>query len=212
MKFMFTDGRTPNGVCAIKMFPEHFDSRLESRWAERLPDARYVYLTRRDVLGQAISLSVARQTNSYGDWMPKDREPAYDAGHIRRCLANIIEGEARWRLFFALNGIMPLEMIYEDLVEEPQREIDRIAHFVGVENAIIDWSAFHPNVQRNAVNEELRRRFIADSADLKLLPVLTHSGYYDTHWTDTHEPDPSDGANSQAELPVAGFHLQASSA
>jgi len=185
------------------MFPEHFDHRLDSRWAERIPEVRYVHLVRRDLLGQAISFSLARQTNSYGDWMPRQREPVYDTSHIRRCLENIVEGEARWRLFFALNGIDPLEVVYENLGENPQQEVDRIANHVGVESAAIDWSAFHPKVQRDLVNEEWRRRFIEESANVHCLPALTRSGYYDTHWIEMTELDPNDAANDRADLAEA---------
>ena len=54
IKIMLRAGASPNGVCALKMFPEHFDSTLGSRWAERLPRLKFVQLLRRDLLGQAI--------------------------------------------------------------------------------------------------------------------------------------------------------------
>ena len=137
LAFVLRDGVTPNGVYGLKMFPEHFDTTTESRWTEALPRLHYVDLVRRDLLGQAVSLSIARQTDSYGVWTPECREPVYDRDHIRRCLHFIALGEARWRLFYAANDIRPLQLVYEEVTADPQGAVDNVARLLGVEGARI---------------------------------------------------------------------------
>jgi LPS sulfotransferase NodH len=194
LEIMLRDGVTPNGVCSLKMFPEHFDTRTDSRWAERMPGLKYVHLVRQDLLGQAISLSLARQTDSYAFWMPAQREPIYDREHIRRCMDFIATGDARWRLFFANNQITPLTITYEELAASPQATIDRIAALMNVETATIDQGAFNTTVQRNALNEAWRERFVRDQGDLSSLPALDGVSFHGALWrpenTDAGRPYP----------------------
>jgi len=168
---VLTEGRTPNGVYSLKMFPEHFDQRTKG-WATSLPDLRYVYLAREDIVDQAISLAIARQTGSYMKETPERAEPVYDCDQILNCLRFIAVGEARWRMFFAANAISPLEMSYNQLLHDPQKEISRIAQLVDVEDAIIDSSKFLPTPQTTERNAGWRKRFLEDSTNFWALPSL----------------------------------------
>ncbi len=186
LEYLLRDGCTANGVCALKMFPEHFDRRIKVLWAERLPSLQYVYLIRRDLLGQAISLSLARQTDSYAYGMPERREPVYDREHILKCMDFIATGDARWRLFFAKNGISPLFITYEDLIKAPQEAVDRVAALMGIAHATIDGSDFDITVQRNARSTQWRERFIQEYGDLAFLPKLACVPYEQALWDSSH--------------------------
>lgn len=167
------EGATSNGVYGLKMFTEHFDVTRQTRWCSRLPNLRYVRLERRDILGQAISLSIARQTGSYASWITERMEPVYDRKHVQSCLDFIVTGKARWRLFFAQNAISPLELVYQVVVTNPQRAIDAIGQLVSVSDAVINYEAVDTSPQRGARNELWRDRFIAATADLDVIPPLT---------------------------------------
>jgi LPS sulfotransferase NodH len=182
IEIMLQAGATPNGVCALKMFPEHFDSTPGSRWAERLPRLKYVHLIRRDLLGQAISLSMARQTDSYAHWMPERRPALYSRAHIQRCLDWLATGEARWSLFFAQNGLAPLVVTYEELCENPDAVIGALARHVGVPDAKIGDDPDEPRVQRDGRNDEWRARFVAESGDIGVLPPLTPVTFKEHLW------------------------------
>jgi LPS sulfotransferase NodH len=186
LELLLRDGCTPNGILALKMFPEHFDRRIESYWAKKLPSLQYVYLIRQDLLGQAISLSIARQTDSYAHWAPERREPIYNSNHIRNCMDFIATGDARWRLFFASNGIKPLFITYEDLTKAPQEIVNHVAALMGVESAPIDWSEFNTTVQRNERNAQWRARFIQEEGDLAILPGLVGVPFEDALWPPPH--------------------------
>ena len=174
------EGQTPNGICSLKMFPEHFDTRTESNWAKRLPALHYVYLTREDILGQAISLAIARQTHSYASWTARYHDPIYSTEQIRRCLNFLATGEARWRMFFAMNGISPLKLVYEKMVQVPQETVNAVAELVGLTSTPIDWRNLNVTVQRDGVNSEWRERFMAENGNTATLPALTSAGVYDT--------------------------------
>jgi len=175
-------GATPNGVCALKMFPEHFDATSQARWAERMPNLKFVQLIRRDLLGQAISLSIARQTDSYADWMPEQRPAVYSRAHIARCMDWLAAGDARWSLYFAQNGVTPLIVTYEELCEDPQGVVTAIARHVGLRHATIGSQSAGPRVQRNGRSDEWRARFVAESGDLGVLPGLRGVTYAEHLW------------------------------
>lgn len=170
MRLMLRAGATPNGVCALKMFPHHFDQTLASRWAERMPGLKYVQLIRQDLLGHAISLSIAHQTESYNHLTPERNPPFYSRDHIQHCMSYLAGGRARWSMFFARNGICPLVVTYEALCEDPQAVVDAIAGHVGVAEARIGNLPVEFRVQRSQRTSEWRERFIAESHDLAAMP------------------------------------------
>lgn len=182
IRIMLRDGASPNGICALRMFPEHFDSTRGSRWVERLPGLRFVQLVRHDLLGHAISLSIARQTGSYAHWMPEQRSAIYSRRHIQRCMDWLQTGDARWRLFFARNGIDPLVVVYEDLCRDPQAVVSAIGRHVGAPDATIGKPEVEPRVQRDQRSREWRERFIAESRDPDFLPSPQVISFADHLW------------------------------
>ncbi|MGB8407086.1 MAG: Stf0 family sulfotransferase [Mycobacterium sp.] len=130
------ESMTKNGVSGIKMHYYQFTglpqkmataTGLQERSPARLvsamfPDAKYVWLRRRDKVRQAISLYVASQTNQW--WSIAD--PAHQAvpdesGDVQFDPAAIAEHERLlernddgWQRFFETSGIDPLVIDYED--------------------------------------------------------------------------------------------------
>ena len=181
-QLMLRDGSTPNGVCGLKMFPEHFDTTLSVRWAERMPGLKFIRFIRRDLLGQAISLSIARQTESYAHWLPERRAAVYSRAHIARCMDWLATGDARWDQFFALNGLDPMVVTYEELCADPQGVVSAIGRLVDVPQAPIGTFEREPRIQRDGRSAEWRARFIAESKDLGVLPRLAGVTYAEHMW------------------------------
>ena len=166
--FIRTGGATRNGIYGVKIFPTQFDVVAKSiRWSERLPGLGFVQLTRRDLLGQAISWARALQTGQWQSIVP-GREPAvYDADQIYQCLRAAASDNARWNIFFARNGIEPAAIMYEDLVADPQEAVDRVASLLGLCGvARISPDKVDLAVQRDATTEEWRARFLAERRNL----------------------------------------------
>ena len=165
---------TPNGVYALKLFSPQFELATKLRWAERLPNLHFVYLERADLLGQAISLARALQTGQYKSDQPALGEARYDRRAIEDCLARLAYGRARWQCWFARNGLQPLRLVYEDIVRDPQRGVDRVAAHIGLgAEPRADLAKVDLPVQRDSASGEWRARFVHEAGDL---------GYLDGGW------------------------------
>lgn len=163
-------GTTPNGVYAVKLFASQFatfDRRV--RWTERLPNLRFVYLSRDDLLGQAISWARALQTEQYRSTQRMKRTAVYDAALIRAQLAAIVQERARWEAFFARTGIFPLRITYERFLENPAGHVGLVATLVDVNGAEIDAGKIGLVQQRDGVTEEWRHRFRTEYGDPNLM-------------------------------------------
>jgi trehalose 2-sulfotransferase len=163
-------GCTANGVYGLKMFASGFDRVARTRWNERLPKLRYLHLERRDLLGQAISDVRANQTLQFRSTAEVRRELHYDRDAIATSLIQFAQQHARLSLFFARNGIEPLRLTYENVVAQPQSQIDAIASWLGETGpARIDPARLQLEVQRDDVNRRWRERFLAESHDTRHL-------------------------------------------
>jgi LPS sulfotransferase NodH len=165
---------TPNGVYGLKMFPKFFDHAIDTRWAERLANLSFVYLTRRDLLGQAISEVRAEQTQQWGPgnhrWGPPRTEhggPVYDFAAINAALISMVRQEGRWQYYFARNGLAPLRLVYEEWVVDPQSAVAAVAALVGLdETPVVEAGPNLFNIQRDDLTEDWRTRFLGQARDL----------------------------------------------
>jgi LPS sulfotransferase NodH len=166
---------TPNGVYGLKLFSGHFDFISGTDWLERLPALRFVHLERLDLLGQAISLVKATQTGSYRAGVPPLAEPVYDRAAIAFALRRLTVGHARWKIFFAVNDLRPLRLSYEEICDDPAAAVRAIAERLGVDVAGIASSAQAMRVQRDALSDEWRERYVEEAGSLRHLPPFGFS-------------------------------------
>lgn len=162
---VLTRGATVNGVYAVKVFTDTFNNP-DRPWCQVLPNLRYVHFERLDLLGQAISWARAVQTGLY---MTTDRalgEPRYDQAVIAYFLVEGARRHARWRLFFARNGLAPLRMTYEATTADPAAAVAQIAALVDVPAPQVDLTASQVAVQRDALSQDWRERFLRETGDL----------------------------------------------
>ncbi|MBI1352834.1 MAG: hypothetical protein GC160_00705 [Acidobacteria bacterium] len=124
----FRQGETPNGVSGLKvMWPDL--ERLASATppataeqlrglAELLPPLRYIRITRRDVVSQAVSLAKAMQTGQWQfDKTPRTRTVIYRREEISAQIRAIHSYNAGWARYFETLGVEPLHIVYEDFVD-----------------------------------------------------------------------------------------------
>jgi trehalose 2-sulfotransferase len=134
---------TENGVFGLKTTYDDFEPFLRGGCASAfLGEMRFVYLTRRDLVAQAVSVEVARQT---GVWH-RDREgrpllsqedsprqaPMFDEERILEMLDTLVLMQQSWERFFSLYGIEPIRTTYEDLCARPAGVVAAIAGSMGV--------------------------------------------------------------------------------
>jgi LPS sulfotransferase NodH len=168
--FLLREARSSNGVYALKLFAHQHDpvaARL--RWTSALPNLKFVYHTRHDLLGQAISWARATQTQQYRSTQTAQRAPVYDGKLILDRLLAIVRERARWEAFFARCGIAPLRTVYEDVAADPLREVRRVAELLQLDEKAsplcIDATKVDLAIQRDAETEVWRQRFHDEFAD-----------------------------------------------
>ena len=165
---------SPNGVFGIKVHYSHlnqtcggFDTLLEL-----LPNPYFVLLTREDVMAQAVSLSVARQT---GSWISgqgnKQAEPVYNFDEIDNGLRRILFENASWRYTLAASGCRYMELNFNDVKSSMKTTVKRIADFAGIEldeNSIPDAPV--TKKQSKTLNDQWMKMFRSEfSADTELM-------------------------------------------
>jgi LPS sulfotransferase NodH len=126
------------------------------------PQARFVYLDRRDIDSQARSMARALHT---GLWhVRRDSgapSPPVIAGDVpedlvQRCRWQLLEEKSAWRRYFTEHCIAPLTVLFEDLVTEPEVCVRRICSFAGVDlgNRPIPPGHYRRIAPMNVVSED----------------------------------------------------------
>jgi len=160
-------GATPNGIYGLKAHADHFAAIAAVVDPLRLlPNLKLVRIRRQDILAQAISWVRAQQTRQFLATDLQKHAPTYDAAAIRRLLGELIQQNAAWERLFATIGCVPLEVEYESLLATPQREVDRVAHLMGVRVPVpLAPQHVEVTIQRDQLNSGWRSRFLAETGD-----------------------------------------------
>jgi LPS sulfotransferase NodH len=164
-----TYGRSDNAIAAVKFFDYSLDDiSRQANIMDFYPNPIFVYMHRRDILGQALSLARAEQTRSWKSDLTAEREPYYSADEIHRALLKTVTSEARWKAYFARNDIEPLDLCYEDMLGNEATILREIARRAGLDASEASITLESPDlpVQRDALTAKWRARFIAERADL----------------------------------------------
>lgn len=163
---------SPNGVFGIKIHYSHikqfggFD-----RLSEMFPEAYFVHLTRKNVLKQAVSLSIAEQT---GVWIsgqkPTNNNPQYSFSNIDRALRNILLDSTSWKYTLEANGCNYIEMDFEHVRSNIPSSVKEIAEFMKIEINIDQIPKEQiTKKQSNAINSEWEQKFLADYEEVELI-------------------------------------------
>jgi LPS sulfotransferase NodH len=166
-------GRSDNGVAGLKLSPTRIDELAGFDWTGSLAPLRFIHLNRADRVARAISEVRAEQTGQWRSTTAPEGKPRYDRRALHSALVRHARDEARTRLYFDLNGIAPLELTYEELHADPEKIVSRIAEYVGVDRiAPPDHARVTLRVQRDAINEAWRARYLAETAAPNVLPSI----------------------------------------
>jgi LPS sulfotransferase NodH len=160
---------TANGVFSLKVHWRDWAEvqrryALDETWFPQ--PVRWVHITRRDTVAQAVSRVRADQT---GRWVSHGAErwheaAVYDRAAILAAYREVRDGDAAWRAHFTRGGIQPVEVVYEELVDDYEGTIMRVAAALGEQIDTVPA----PRLQRQAdeVNLDWTRRFRADAPAL----------------------------------------------
>jgi LPS sulfotransferase NodH len=167
-------GTTPNGVFGAKVMWGHLPDLAALAGAEppelfgRLfGEPRYVWVSRRDRVRQAVSLWKAIQTQA---WAAGDggaaREACYSypaIDHLRRRLA---ADDRSWIEFFDAHRIEPLALTYEQVAADLPGSVRAVLEHVGVDPSAAD--GIEPPLERQAdeLSEEWVARYERNSSEV----------------------------------------------
>ena len=168
---------TPNGVVGLRVMWGTLDEilgELRSNDDDRSDVAvleaafgrlRFVHLNRHDVVGQAISLYRAEQTDYWHITQPQEpkQAAAYDFQEISERVDSLRNDDAAWRDWFRSEDIAPLSVSYEELDAEPVRTAGQVLEYLGLPTAGHAMSA----PSRKLADETTRRwreRFVNESS------------------------------------------------
>ncbi len=167
-------GATSNGVYALKILPYQFDLVQYYHWADVLPQLQFIYLERRDLLGQAISYVRAEQTGVWNQHDPVQGQQEFNIESIREAMKVILRQKNRWELYFSVNNIAPLRLYYEDIYHDILPPLCRIGEVlrVPIPETIEQEQLQSIDPQRDHITADWRQMFLERSRDLSRLPTL----------------------------------------
>jgi LPS sulfotransferase NodH len=181
---------TPNRVFGAKVHWEHFlnfiakaerrsqgheenaAASVPERLKVYLPDLRYIWLVRKNAVARAISHYRVKKTNQWqldSRWVTDDTGgeggPGFDFDEIDAFVRLGEAEDAHWREFFQTHVISPLELTYEELVQDLEGAVQRVLKFLGIaaENVKLPPSTLRQQADRQSRDWEARyRRLCSD--------------------------------------------------
>jgi LPS sulfotransferase NodH len=144
-------GTTPNGVFGGKVMWGYFNGFVDRlRGVVRnavietpdvldrvFPDLHYIWVTREDKVGQAISLWKAIQTWTWrrddGDGSLPGHELRYSFDAVDHLAKQLVRDEVEWHQYFERVGVRPHTVVYEQFVERYEQTALDILAYLGVE-------------------------------------------------------------------------------
>jgi hypothetical protein len=128
------ESNAPSGYFGLKgdlfqMFP------LISEGVFAGPDCifKHIYLTRRDHIGQAISLARAVKTNEWHSHDAPAPNPDLPIDEVLHYVGYLHAMESDWETVFNALQVAPLRLYYEDLVSDPASVFEKTRQYLGVQ-------------------------------------------------------------------------------
>lgn len=158
---------TPNGVFGCKAhFHQYHDRFGTDRFPTFCKNMKYIWLSRRDIVRQAISYSKAVQTNQWASTHTcQNPKPTFDYDQIEKYRQQIEYEERMWNRFFVSHGIEPFHIHYEDFCDNLPLVTSTVLLALGVESRHLpDESGLTLQKQSDAVNENWLERYLAQQS------------------------------------------------
>ena len=144
-------GTTPNGVFGINIMWNTFSKETAPRLRELpglerfprhlllqqiFPNLRFIWIIRRNKVRQAVSWSIAGQTDIWSSHELAHRKPkhkpVFDFHMIDGLHRLILQGESGWAKYFSDCGTEPFKLFYEDLAESYKSKTLEILQYLGI--------------------------------------------------------------------------------
>lgn len=132
--------RTGNGISGFKASWFQYHKFVKAVTNEKcFTNFKYIYLTRRDINAQAVSLYKASESTIFHtnighneDALNKLETLEYDFAKINHWYQHIVAQEQGWQNYFLENKIYPLSITYEEIEADILKVMKRIAGYISV--------------------------------------------------------------------------------
>jgi tetratricopeptide (TPR) repeat protein/LPS sulfotransferase NodH/GT2 family glycosyltransferase len=158
-----------NGVFGLKSHFYQFKKNLNTSLIRKyFRNARYIYITRKNHIAQAVSFAKALQTRKWAFEEKSVAKPVYRFNEVQECLKQIAQEETMWESYFRENHISPLRINYEEFVEHYEKTIKDVLSHIGVKNDLTNV-ILSPETKKmsDEINAEWCKRFKKDSTDMQ---------------------------------------------
>ena len=164
LHWLMEDIRRPGTQFGMKASLDQVLMLLHSGAVPRyFSNCKWIFVQRVDVLSQAISLSIARQTNQWHSFeKSSDVEPSYDFGHIRHTVAEISDIYSNSLSLISMLGLNIYHLTYEQFLQDIEEETRRLAAYLGENEVSINPARLRLRKQGNAINQDFKSRFLND--------------------------------------------------
>jgi trehalose 2-sulfotransferase len=134
---------------------------------EILERSDFVMVERSDKLLQAISLSIANQTQQWTSFLESKAraEPTYAFERITALINYLTRQMKYFDDFFSFNGVVPTSINYEQFAARPSLYADYVAEKLGLSNFAMVPERVRTQKQGGSRNDEWRARYLADAAE-----------------------------------------------
>lgn len=127
-------------------------------------NAKYILIERSDKVSQAISREIAFQTKEWRSFKNQNKNPTgvnFVASDIDYRIKKIIDNYTSFDKFFVSRDVVPAHVNYESLEIEPELTTTLTLQKLGLKKSAIDPRKVRLKKQRNELNEEFHRKYLA---------------------------------------------------
>ncbi|MEM8612588.1 MAG: Stf0 family sulfotransferase [Cyanobacteria bacterium P01_H01_bin.105] len=155
MTTVYDQGSTPNRVFGVKLHWDHMADVLKlvrtdplrktqsdiEILSELFPNPKFVFIRRRNLVKQAISMEIGKQTGVYlirkkrlrNSSAHKEQTLFFKPLNIYRYKQGVQRRNQKWRSFFEKYDLPFFEVVYEDLVKDFDEIMRQVIEFAGVD-------------------------------------------------------------------------------
>lgn len=184
-EYLYKLGSTPNGIFAINhsFYQPHFSQLTETLrkfpacspdetrrtviWEQVFPEHRHIFMTRRNKVRLAVSWWKAIQSEEWHISTNEPRTPAdladkYSFDAINHLYNECSMREAGIQELFTEGGIMPLNIFYEDFIQNYEGTVRTILDYLGLDSKSVNITPPALTKLADDISEEWAQRFRED--------------------------------------------------
>ena len=148
-------------------FKASFDQAMMLLRSQAIPhlfaNVRWIFVQRLDIVSQAISFCIAKQTNHWHSFESANgAKPRYVFKDIEKTVRSISRTYADSMSLLSLCNISPYHLTYEQFLFDPIGETEKLSAFLGIDDVIVDTDQLRLKKQSNEINQEFRAMFLRD--------------------------------------------------